>query len=113
MATRKAQEREQRYAELLKRDHTLNGGVHVGLDGHFIEIQARAVEVFSEPLPFEEKWQNGRTTTITGMATGAVKESLQRIGGAFSKLGRVDNYFSSLMIATKFHTAKKLRAVFS
>ena len=87
MATRKAQDREKRFADLLKRDHTLNGGVLVGLDGYFIEIQARAVEVLREPMPFEAKWQNGRTTTITGMANGAIKESLQRIGGAFAKLG--------------------------
>ena len=87
MASRKTIEREQRFADLLKRDHTLNGGVLVGLDGYFIEIQARAVEVLSKPAAFEEKWQNGRTVTITGMATGAVKESLQRISGALTKLG--------------------------
>ena len=52
----------------------------VGLDGHFIEIQARAVEVLATPRPLTE------AATITGMATGAVRESLQRIGGAFAKL---------------------------
>lgn len=80
MATRKAQDRERKFGELLKRDHTLNGGVLVGLDGHFIEIQARATEVLSSPAPLTQ------VATITGMATGAVREALQRIGGAFAKL---------------------------
>jgi hypothetical protein len=35
--------------ELLPRDHTLNGGVLFGLEGHIIEIQARAMEVLKEP----------------------------------------------------------------
>jgi magnesium chelatase family protein len=80
MATRKAADRERRFGELLARDHTLNGGVLVGIDGHFIEIQARATEVLTSPRPLTE------VATITGMATGAVRESLQRIGGAFAKL---------------------------
>jgi magnesium chelatase family protein len=81
MATRKILERERQHGELLKRDHTLNGGVLVGLDGHFIEIQARAVEVLLAPRPITE------AATITGMVTGAVREALQRIGGAYAKLG--------------------------
>jgi magnesium chelatase family protein len=80
MATRKLLDRERRHGELLKRDHTLNGGVLVGIDGHFIEIQARATEVLGTPRAVTE------AATITGMATGAVREALQRIGGAFAKL---------------------------
>jgi magnesium chelatase family protein len=38
--------------ELLRRDHTLNGGVLIGLEGHIIEIQARAMEVFRNPCPW-------------------------------------------------------------
>jgi magnesium chelatase family protein len=80
MATRKAAERERQFGDLLRRDHTLNGGVLVGLDGHFIEVQGRATEVLSSPKSLTE------VTTVTGMATGAVNEALQRIGGAFAKL---------------------------
>lgn len=39
MPTRKAADRERRFGELLARDHTLNGGVLVGIDGHFIEFR--------------------------------------------------------------------------
>lgn len=65
--------------DLLTRDHTLNGGVLFGLDGYIIEIQARAVQVFEEPVPWHD------ATKITGMARGAVGEALDRIAGAFSK----------------------------
>jgi magnesium chelatase family protein len=81
MAPRKLANRERQFGDLLKLDHTLNGGVLVGLDGHFIEIQARATEVLQTPAPLTE------AASITGMATGAVRESLQRIGGAYAKLG--------------------------
>jgi magnesium chelatase family protein len=67
-------------SELLKRDHTLLGGVVFGLDGHIIELQARAVSVLNGPTP----WRIA--TRITGMAAGTVRESLDRISGAFSKL---------------------------
>ncbi len=66
---------------LLKRDNTLVGGVVVGLDGHHIEIQARAVSVARTALT----WSSA--TTISGMARGAVSEALDRITGAFAKLG--------------------------
>lgn len=64
---------------LLKRDHTLRGGVLFGLDGHTIELQARAVEVNSRPAPWRQ------CVGITGMARGAITESLDRISGAFAK----------------------------
>jgi hypothetical protein len=38
-----------RLHELLRRDHTLHGGILVGLDGCLIEIQARALHVLREP----------------------------------------------------------------
>jgi magnesium chelatase family protein len=66
--------------ELLKRNHSLNGGIVVGLDGHVIEVQARAIEVLREPLP----WRSA--TGITGLPTGAASEVLDRITGAFAKL---------------------------
>ena len=31
--------------ELLTRDHTLNGAILFGLDGHVVEMQARAMDV--------------------------------------------------------------------
>ncbi len=67
--------------ELLKREHTLNGGILFGLDGHIVEIQARAMSVLDEPTP----WHHA--TKISGMARGAISESLDRIAGSFSKIG--------------------------
>ena len=80
MATQKFQRRQGEFAHLLRLDHTLNGAILLGLDGHIIEIQARATEVLRNPCSIP------RVTTITGMATGAVSEVLQRISGAFAKL---------------------------
>lgn len=67
--------------ELLQRDHTLKGGVLVGIEGHIIEIQARATKVLRNPKDFIS------ATAITGMARGAIQEVLGRIHGAFMKLG--------------------------
>ena len=69
-----------KYDQLLKRDHTLNGGVVVGIDGFPIEIQARAIKLLDKPRRITS------VANITGMAGGAVRESLQRIEGAFAKL---------------------------
>ncbi len=70
--------------DLLKRDHTLNGGILFGLDGHIIEIQARAMEVLRTPHPWRE------VTNISGMANLTVQESVLRISGAFAKIGIPD-----------------------
>jgi len=69
-----------RLNELKARDHSLNGGMLFGLDGYVIELQARAMEVFSKPVP----WISA--TNISGMANGPVQESTTRIAGAFAKL---------------------------
>ena len=69
---------------LLTRDHSLNGGILFGLDGRLIEIQARATDVFEEPV----SWNSA--VSLTGMATGAVREVMGRIGGAFAKLQIAD-----------------------
>jgi magnesium chelatase family protein len=66
--------------ELLKRDHSLNGGMLFGLDGYIIELQARAMEVLTKPTP----WTHA--TQVSGMAAGAVGEATTRIAGAFAKL---------------------------
>lgn len=67
--------------DLLRRNHTLNGGILVGLDGFVVEVQARAIDV----LPRPGSW-NGRCVNISGMTHGAAKEVMNRIRGAFSKL---------------------------
>lgn len=69
------------HSELLRKDHTLRGGMLWGIDGHEIELQGRATAVLPEARPIVE------CVTITGMARTPVREALQRIGGAFSKLG--------------------------
>ena len=66
--------------ELLRRDHTLNGGILFGLDGYVIEIQARAMEVLRGRQPWRD------VTDISGMAGAAVREATTRIAGAFAKL---------------------------
>jgi len=66
--------------ELLQRDHTLRSGIVRDIDGHIVEIQARAIEVLKKPQPATS------VTSIAGMGTGAVTEVLRRIQGVFSKL---------------------------
>lgn len=66
--------------DLVSRDHSLNGGILFGIDGYVIELQARAMKVRRNPI----SWRVA--TSVTGMARGALAESLARIEGAFSKL---------------------------
>ena len=80
MAKSSKTERERKYGHFLQREHTLLGGILVGIDGHLIEIQARAMAVTKEPHSVTE------CVSITGMLRGAVAECLGRIGGAFAKL---------------------------
>jgi magnesium chelatase family protein len=51
-----------------------------GLDGHLIELQARATGISRFALPWRE------AATVSGMARGPVYEALDRITGAFSAL---------------------------
>lgn len=67
--------------DLLAKDHSLNGGILLGLDGYVIEIQARAMEILRSPV----SWRG--ITKISGMARGAIGEAMDRISGAFAKLG--------------------------
>lgn len=76
-----SKEKQKFLEDLLKRDHTLNGGVLFGLEGHIIEIQARAVAIQKQ-----SKFRGWQSTKITGMASDTVEESIDRIEGAFSKL---------------------------
>ncbi|QDV76687.1 YifB family Mg chelatase-like AAA ATPase [Botrimarina mediterranea] len=69
-----------RLEELLRCDHSLNGGILVGLDGFVIEVQARAIEVLPGPI----SW--AASTRISGMTRGAASEVMNRITGAFAKL---------------------------
>ena len=80
MAFARTRSREAELHDLLKRDHTLTGGILLGLDGHFVEIQSRAIQVFRSPV----SWRGA--VSITGMARGTVCESLDRISGAFAKM---------------------------
>lgn len=73
--------RRNKFADLLQRDHTLLSAVLVGIEGQSIEVQARATRILNRPSRFD------RVTSITGMAGVAVTEALQRIAGAFTKLG--------------------------
>ncbi|MGO9596579.1 MAG: YifB family Mg chelatase-like AAA ATPase [Isosphaeraceae bacterium] len=66
--------------DLLSLDHTLNGGVLFGLEGHIIEVQARAMEVLKNPGP----WRG--VTHVSGMAKVPIREALDRIAGSFAKL---------------------------
>lgn len=67
--------------DLLRRDHTLYGGMLFGIDGHVIEIQARAMRALAKSE--QGSWGS---TQISGMARGAISEAMSRIQGAFAKL---------------------------
>lgn len=79
-AARRTPSQQRELNELLTRDHTLNGAILFGLDGHVVEMQARAMEVL------REKHSLTGVTKISGMAREGVRESLDRIAGAFAKL---------------------------
>lgn len=72
--------RQQELEDLLRKDHSLNGGILIGLDGFIIEVQARAVRVLDQPAPWDQ------VTRISGLPWGATREVLDRIKGAFAKL---------------------------
>ena len=80
MATKRTASAQKDPENLLRRDHTLLGGILFGIDGHIIEIQARAVRVLNRPA----SWSS--VTNISGMAKGAIGEALSQISGAFAKL---------------------------
>ena len=73
-------EQEQALEELKRRSHSLNGGIPNGADGQSVVIQAHATQVLSGPTPW------AAAVKITGMATGAVSEVMDRIEGAFAHL---------------------------
>lgn len=85
MAGFQTQQQRQEFRDLLKRDHSLNGGVLFGLDGYVIECQARAMEVLKKPQPVP------RVVQVSGMAGTSVREALDRISGAFAKLDIPDS----------------------
>jgi len=65
--------------DLLRRDHSLNGGMLFGLRGFIVEVQARGVQVLRKPKPWRE------AVDISGMAGIAVREAISRISAAFTK----------------------------
>lgn len=80
MAAKRTPSQQRELNDLLTRDHTLNGAILFGLDGHIVEMQARAMEVLRDPRSLTN------VTKISGMAREGVKESLDRIAGALAKL---------------------------
>ena len=73
-------EQEQSLEELKRRSHSLNSGIPNGVDGQSVEIQARVMRVLDRPTPW------AAAVRISGMATGAVSEVMDRIEGAFAHL---------------------------
>jgi magnesium chelatase family protein len=79
MAKLNSRARQSELNDLLKRDHTLNGGILIGLEGHVIEVQARAIQILKRPAGWD-------SPTISGLAYAAASEVKNRIKGAFAKL---------------------------
>jgi magnesium chelatase family protein len=71
---------EQEVRKLLAYDHSINGGIILGLDGCMVEVQSRAMR----GLPSARPWRSA--ARISGMARGAIGEAMDRLSGAFSKL---------------------------
>lgn len=85
MAKFRTKDRHRELNELLSYNHSLNGGILVGLEGHVVEVQGRAIQVLRKARP----WRNA--TSISGLSTpDAAREVLQRITGAFAKLAIPD-----------------------
>jgi hypothetical protein len=80
VAAKRTPAEQRKLDELLSRDHTLNGAILFGLDGHIVEMQARAMEVLPRRVPLAV------ATKISGMAREGVRESLDRIAGVLAKL---------------------------
>ena len=70
--------------DLLRRNHTILGGLVHGLDGHIVEIQARAVRRLDKVTRKLFDWRD--VVKISGMARDVTRESLDRITGAFLAL---------------------------
>lgn len=83
MTNARTREEQASLKELLSRNHSLNGGILVGLEGHIVEVQARAMEVLKGLR--EYSWSSA--TSVSGMALRTVEESTARIAGAFAKMG--------------------------
>ncbi len=66
--------------KLLAFDHSINGGIILGLEGYVVEIQGRAMRGLPSPRP----WRSA--VRISGMARGAISEVMDRLSGAFAKL---------------------------
>lgn len=70
--------------DLLKRNHTILGGIVNGIEGQIIEIQARAVRKVDKLSRKVFDWRE--LVRISGMAKNVTRESLDRITGAFLAL---------------------------
>ena len=56
MAGLRSNAKQRKLNELLTRNHTLNGGILVGLEGHIVEVQARAIEVLRKPIAWRSEY---------------------------------------------------------
>jgi magnesium chelatase family protein len=70
-----------RLDRLLDHNHTLNGSILWGMEGRSVEIQSRATQRLSKPLPLT------KAISVIGLGKGALREALKRLAGAFAKLG--------------------------
>lgn len=69
------------FGPLMELNHSLNSATLVGVTGQSVEVQARAVEVFDEPKPWE------KALCITGAPSAIAAQIAKRIAGALTKRG--------------------------
>lgn len=86
---------------LLEREHALQGAVLYGLDGHAVEIHARALVARPEPI----SWR--AAVSIRGMARGIVREALDRIATALTRLGMPQSNVEILIQLEPSHLLKE------
>jgi hypothetical protein len=71
---------DQEIRKLLAHDHSINGGIILGLEGRVVEVQGRAMRKLANPCA----WRGA--ARVSGMARGAISEVIDRLAGAFAKL---------------------------
>ena len=91
MAAKRTSAEQRKLKELFSLDHTLNGAILFGLDGHVVEMQARAMEILTRPVPL------ATVTKISGMAREGVRDSLDCIAGGLAKLNLAESEVNVLV----------------
>lgn len=92
--TRLVRSTREQHRALLTCSHTVNGATLDGIDGRIVEVQARATEVLKSPSPWS------RAVSVSGLRRGESSDLLNRISGAFARLGHV---YSPCKILLNFH----------